>query len=378
MKHQVIHHPALAGTPPGEGNNPALAGAPPGDACMDVGGRAASGTAAEGNNPALPYRDVGGRAASGTKAEAGAPEDLPGLVQAEMARAGLSQADVCREAGVHASLLSAWLAGKYSGDNRRADKALQTWLSYRARGRKARAVLPETPGYVQTAASKRIEAALAYAHMAADVAVIYGGAGMGKTVTIRHYAEANPNVWVLDATPSCNVTGAFLRRLALVVGVQLNRARLDSLELALLDRLRRSHGLLIVDEAQFLAPAALETARRLAELACVGLVLAGNETVYAQLTGRYRAAEFAQLSSRIGKRVRLHRPGEADILALLQAWRLRGKEEQALAVEIGQKPGALRGVTKVIRLASLLAAGEKESLAAKHLRLAFRDLGGAA
>ena len=109
---------------------------------------------------------------------------------------------------------------------------------------------------MQTAASSRIEAALTYAHMAADVALIYGGAGMGKTLTIGHYAEANPNVWVLDATPSCNVTGAFLRRLALALGQQLNRARIDSLELALIDRLRRSHGLLIVDEAQFLAPAA--------------------------------------------------------------------------------------------------------------------------
>ena len=295
-----------------------------------------------------------------------------------MSRAGLSQADVCREAGVHASLLSAWLKGKYSGDTRRADKALQTWLAWRASRAEARAVLPETPGYVPTAASRRIEAALTYAHMAADVAVIYGGAGMGKTLTIRHYAEAHPNVWVLEATPSCNVTGAFLRRLGLALGVQLNRARIDSLELALLDRLRRSLGLLIVDEAQFLAPAALETARRLAELAEVGLVLAGNETVYAQLTGRYRAAEFAQLSSRIGKRVRLHRPQVADIEALLRAWRVRGQAEQALAQEIGQRPGALRGVSKVIRLASMFAAGQKEQLGARHLRLAWQDLGGEA
>ena len=55
-------HPALAGTPPEEGNwdylgrlyqtrryHPALAGAPTEDACMDAGGRAASGTKAEGN-----------------------------------------------------------------------------------------------------------------------------------------------------------------------------------------------------------------------------------------------------------------------------------------------------------------------------------------
>ena len=304
--------------------------------------------------------------------------DLRARVRAEMTRAGLSQADVCREAGVHASLLSAWLQAKYSGDNRKADKALQAWLAWRASRAEARAVLPETPGYVQTAASARIQAALTYAHMAADVAVIYGGAGMGKTLTIRHYAEASPNVWVIDATPSCNVTGAFLRRLALALGVALPRARIDSLELALLDRLRRSHGLLIIDEAQFLAPAALESARRLAELAEVGLVLAGNETVYAQLTGRYRAAEFAQLTSRIGKRVRLARPQVADIEALLRAWRVQGKAEKKVALEIGQKPGALRGVTKVIRLASLFAAGQKEKLAAKHLRLAWQDLGGEA
>ena len=51
---QYPHHPALTGTPPGEGNNPALP-------YRDVGGRAVSGTKAEGNNPAPLADPSGGR-----------------------------------------------------------------------------------------------------------------------------------------------------------------------------------------------------------------------------------------------------------------------------------------------------------------------------
>jgi len=38
----------------------------------------------------------------------------------------------------------------------------------------------------------RVLAALAYAQIAGDIAIIYGGAGVGKTSAGRHYGQTSP------------------------------------------------------------------------------------------------------------------------------------------------------------------------------------------
>lgn len=303
-------------------------------------------------------------------------KDLRAEVQAEIGRFGLSQAAVCKEAGVHPSMLSPWLKGKYSGDNGKADGDMRRWLAHRANREQKQAIMPPAPGFTATPTAQRIIAALTYAQMSGDLVVIYGGAGVGKSSSLRHYAANTPNVWILESTPSNGTLGGFLRALSWTLALRIPKGHGDTLELVIRDRLRGTGGLLMIDEAQFLNERALEAARRLAELAGIGLALSGNETVYTQLSGRNRAAEFAQLFSRIGKRVRLNRPSIADVQALLGAWGIGGKSEQQLVKEIAHKPGALRGVTKTLRLASMFAAGKKEILGMAHIRAAWKDLGG--
>ena len=77
---------------------------------------------------------------------------------------------------------------------------------------------------------------------------------------------------------------------------------------------------------------------------------------------------------RIGKRVRLMRPTQADVEALLRAWSIRGRREREALVEIARKPGGLRGVTKTLRLAGVFADGQ--AVTVRHLQAACRDLGG--
>ncbi len=302
-------------------------------------------------------------------------ENLRLAVTEEIEAAGLSRADVAKESGVGSSVLSLWMGGKYSGDNAKVEAELRRWLSYRASKSQAQLTMPRAPEWVEAPTSARITAALSYAQMAADLVVVYGGAGVGKSKAIERYRDTCPNVFVVEATPTTGTVGGLLRCLVHTLGLRLPSGHSDAMELAVRERLRGTDGLLIIDEAQFLNDRALEICRRITELCGVGLAFVGNETVYAQLTGRNRAASFAQLFSRVGKRVRLGRPTAQDVDALLRGWGIQGKAEADLIHDIAGKPGALRGVNKTLRLATMFATGKGEPLGLPHIRAAWRDLG---
>lgn len=282
-----------------------------------------------------------------------------------------TQSEICRETGIGRTSMSQFINEKYPGDNDAMAKKINQWLRQRDKEKEINTTLPSAPDYVPTQTSERIISAFMYAHAVKDIAVIYGGAGNQKTTSIAHYANSNNNVWVIEATPSRKTGGALLRAIAYTIGQRLPKGHVDYLENLLLDKLKGTNGMLIIDEAQFLNDGALENARRLAEMAGIGLALVGNEVIYTQLTGRNRKAEFAQLFSRIGKRVRIHKPTDKDIEMICKEWGL-GKDEIALAKEIASKPGALRGLTKTLRLATMFANGQP--INAGTIKLAWKDL----
>ncbi len=98
--------------------------------------------------------------------------------------------------------------------------------------------------------------------------------------------------------------------------------------------------------------------------------------MYSQLTGGQRQAGFAQLFSRVAKRVRLSRAKDADVLALLDAWRIDDAEARQLCLGIGRRPGALRGLSQTLRLASMFAATSGAARpTAEHVRDACKTWG---
>ena len=293
-------------------------------------------------------------------------------------KAGLSQARAAHEVGISDAALSQWLANKYRGDEAAVESKIQRWLDARAERAALATRLPEAPSWVKTPTAQRILAGLSYAQMAGDIAVVYGGAGLGKSVAARRYASSHPNVWVATMTAVSRSLTPCLERVAVACGLRSANARPWRLEAELVDRLIGSHGLLVIDEAQQLETRALEALRGLHDATGVGVALVGSEWLYARLTGGRRAADYAQLFSRIGKRVRLTRPTQADVEALLKAWSINGREERTTALEMARRPGGLRGVTKALRLASMFAQGDGEGVKPRHVRAAWRDLGGVA
>ncbi|MGE4501950.1 MAG: AAA family ATPase [Thiomicrospira sp.] len=284
-----------------------------------------------------------------------------------------SQTQLAREMGMSPAVLNQFMQDKYKGNLEEASRKISQWLNQQEQKAQVSGNLPSAPVYVPTPTSQRIIATLTYAQLANDFIVVYGGAGFGKTTSIRQYANENPNVWVVEATPARNTGGALLRSIAHECGVRLPRGQIDFLEMALLDRLKNTGGLLVIDEAQFLNDRALESTRRMADMAGIGLALLGNESVYGKLTGTRRAADYAQLFSRIGKRVRLTQCAKGDVEMLCEAWGL-GAPETEYAKHIAAQPGALRGLNKALRLAGIFAKGE--TLGLTHIKAAWADLSG--
>lgn len=305
------------------------------------------------------------------------PEEVIARVRDEISRRGLSQAQVAREAGISPSSLAQLMGGTYAANPRKMTVRLAQWLA-RLSQQRAQPVMPQAPGWVSTPTAERILAALAYAHMAGDVAVIYGGAGVGKTTAAREYAARFPNIWIATMTPATAGVTTALEEVCLALGFRELPGGGARMQRELVARLQGSEGLLVIDEAQHLSVAALDALRALHDATGIGLALMGNELIYARMTGGTRAMWLDRLFSRIGRRLRVQRVVRDDVAALAAA---HGVEEAAALrrlVEIGAQAGALRAVGKTLRLARMMAAGQGTELGADHIAAAWADLTGGA
>ena len=168
---------------------------------------------------------------------------------------------------------------------------------------------------------------------------------------------------------------AVLEYLAEAIGVPSRGMSTQQLSRSLTRRMTGSQGLILIDEAQHLTSQTLDQLRMFYDLADVGMALMGNEAVHARLEGGARAAQFAQLFSRVGMRLARPRALKGDIEQLMDAWDIAGKGERALLVQIAKRPGALRNLTKVLRMAHMLGSAEgAEAVAETHISMAWERL----
>ena len=304
------------------------------------------------------------------------------LVAQEMRDFALSQVQAAREVGISSATLSQWLQGKYAGNTEAVAEKLVQWLEMREKRKATHASLPAAPAFLHTPTARKILDTLSFAQLTGDIACVYGAAGMGKSTTIRYYAEHHSNAWVVEMSTDCKGTLAALEEIALALGVRDMPSISARLRRELVARLRGTGGLLIIDEAQHLSIDALNCLRRIHENTWldgtngIGLVLCGNEVVVSRLTGGKRVENFAQLFSRIGKRLRIARPVAGDIGALVDHYAVSDPNARRMLSEIAANPGALRGVVKTLRLASMYAG--RNPVDCEHIKAAWDNLGEAA
>lgn len=204
------------------------------------------------------------------------------------------QSQVAQELGISPGALSAFLSGTY-----KAPHTIIVRIEELADINTQKNVAPTAPAYKDTTISRTVSQAIKYSHLQGKISVVYGDAGIGKTMAYRNYLENNTLAIGITVSPTyASITGVN-ELIAEQTGIRERVARKQTAEI--INRLRDSGRVLVVDEAQHLTIRALDHLRCISDESGVGVCLIGNHQVYRKMRGT-KEADFAQLFSRIGMR----------------------------------------------------------------------------
>ncbi|WP_048648973.1 AAA family ATPase [Nitratireductor soli] len=283
----------------------------------------------------------------------------------------LSKRDVARKIGMAEGTFSQWFSGKYDGRLDTQNEKVSRWVNAIEETQDLAGAIPTSPRFLKTRVSIDIIGTLTWAQKATDLVTITMGAGCGKTETCRHYRDTRPNVFMATMSPNTRTVHGMLTELSDKLDVMVhNPARLGS---AIGRRLERSDGdtLLIIDEAQNLVDDAINQLRHFVDNHKCGVALIGNDEIYGRFTKRKDGPSYAQLKSRVGRRLRMAKPPLEDLHAFIAAWGVTDPDCMKYLTGIGLKGGGLRQIDKTMKQARMEAAGRDEPLDVKHIRLAW-------
>ncbi len=286
---------------------------------------------------------------------------------------GWTKAEVARRIGMPDGTFSQYYSGKYEGRLDTLNEKVEQWLDALQETAGIAATIPASPAYMPLRGSLEIFETLAWAQINPDFVMITLGAGMGKTATCRQYARTRPHVFHATVTESTKTVHGLLVELAEQLEVrEHNPARLAR---AIGNKVRRSSGgtLLIVDEGQHLDDGALNQLRYFVDIYECGVAVVGNSEVYSRFTKHRTDRSYAQLKSRIGKRLHRVQPYEEDVAAFIASWGVEDPGCVKFLTGVGIKGGAFRQIDKTMRMATMAAIGEGSNVVElRHIQSAWK------
>jgi len=160
-------------------------------------------------------------------------------------------------------------------------------------------------------------------------------------------------VYVIAATSGVTSLSGLYGRVSRALGAPGRYLSALAAEDAILERLEGRQALLAVDEVQHLSARLLDALRGLRDLSGCGLALVGDDTV------RMTLARCPQVVGRIGVRVGLGAPPQADVGSLLRAVLARSpaKSERTAAMRAASGPGGLHSLRRLLARSYMLARG---------------------
>jgi len=290
-------------------------------------------------------------------------------VTAYIERAGLTKKAFAEECDVPEGTFGPWLSGTYQGDNEKPAAKVYRFLSARKEQAQMAATIPVAPPYQDTPTSKRVFGALEHGQVFHDLVVVGLAPGLGKTATIKQFTATRPRVWVATMAPSTRGVPNALVEVLGAMGDPDARGTPQALSRRVAAKATEG-ALLVIDEAQHLSQQAVDEFRSIHDKTGVGLVFSGDESIFSLFDGTRRSA-FAQFHSRIGMRLRQSKPLVGDAAVLAAAHGVTEGPLVKLCVEIANKPGALRGLTKTLLLAKRMAAMADQPLTTTLIREAW-------
>ncbi|MGN1144896.1 MAG: AAA family ATPase [Acetatifactor sp.] len=266
-------------------------------------------------------------------------EEAADWVRSYMQHKNLSQTAMAKKLDISGGALSSYLSGKYPTPERITAK-VQELMELTEQ----KTLAPKAPEFAETTVTNMVKQAIAYAHMRGVVSVAYGDAGVGKTTAVQRYLQENQLAIGITILPTYASLTGVNELLSEALGVRERTDRKITREI--INRLKGSGRVIIVDEAQHLTPRAIEHLRSISDMTQIGICFVGNERIYTNLLGN-RKTEYAQLFSRIGvrKMVTVNTNNKEDIRKIFDF----GLDEQSIEIlyKISRTNFGLRGAVNV-------------------------------
>lgn len=253
---------------------------------------------------------------------------------------GKKQAEIAKELDISESKLSQFLAGNY-----KAPHTVIPAVEALMKQQESKALAPKAPGYAETSVSKRVMDAIEYCHLMGKPGVIFGDAGIGKTMAIEKYCQENPMAISITISPVFATISGVNDLLADKMGIQEKNSRRFFMEAV--RRLKGSGRVIIIDEAQHLTKKTIEHIRSLSDQAEIGVCYVGNEEVYRRLNGTGKA-DFAQIFNRntVNEQVLLSSIKKDDIQKIFSESQL-DEESLDFLYKIAKTRYGIRGAVNV-------------------------------
>ncbi len=217
---------------------------------------------------------------------------------------------IAKALNISGTSLSMWLNDAYKGNIQRIEDAVANFLKIE-KLRNKRVKL----GFVHTNIVDDVFEAAKTCHVENEIGVCCGNAGLGKTFAVKKYTIDNPNTILIEAD-----LGYTPRVLFSEIHKKLGYdgcGTIHSMFVNIIDKLKSSGRLIIIDEAEHLPYKSLELLRRVYDKAEVGILLVGMPRLIMNLEGEKR--QYAQLYSRVGIVSQLNSLSSEDISTIISS-----------------------------------------------------------
>ncbi len=282
-----------------------------------------------------------------------------------------NQAKIAKAIGVSGTTFSQFLAGKYTGNvDAIAELAGEFLLREEERTQHAEKKAP----FVRTTQAHDALSVITWCHVHRQIGVIHAAAGLGKTVSLRHYAAENSWVKIITCIAGMSKRDV-LDEISDALGL-ITRGSGGKILKAILEALDGSEIILVFDEAQHLTLRHYEMIRYINDRVGAPIVFAGTNDIIDRMTGRKNIV-YDQIFSRVGIKRRLKPNIVKNDVALLaeSAGVAQGRREIVdYLYQVAQRPGYYRTMMNCLYAARVMAKEAAEALEITHLEMAAKAI----
>jgi hypothetical protein len=206
--------------------------------------------------------------------------------------------------------LHLWVNGNYKGNVKKIEDAVMRFIDIE-KLREGKVQI----GFIETSVAEDVFNIAKVCHVENEIGVCCGIAGLGKTFAVKKYAIDNPDVILIEAD-----LGYTPKVLFSEIHKELGYDGCGTIHTMfndIVDKLKSSGRLIIIDEAEHLPYKSLELLRRIYDKANVGILLVGMPRLITNLKGEKR--QYAQLFSRVGIYAKLDVLNADDIKSIISS-----------------------------------------------------------